>query len=199
MTMRSGLLSSLACWMPALTAVVLVLGAASAAAQNTTGVGAIRGPVVDAAGRPAEGVRVCALGTSSCAISDARGVFRIGELRAGRYRLEILPLQGLPFTSEEVDVRAGLEGTVEITLPVAGGFEQRVSVTPPAFQVPEAVKNSAFLVEPRQILKSAAALQDVSRYVRGLPGVAIGTNVYRNDINVRLPNPRENVFEMDKV
>jgi hypothetical protein len=31
------------------------------------------------------------------------------------------------------------------------------------------VKNSGFLVEPRQILKSAAALQDVSRYVQGLP------------------------------
>ena len=79
--------------------------------------GAIRGVVVDAAGRPAEGVRVCALDTASCATSDARGVFRIGELRAGAYRLEILPLEGLPFTSDPVDVRAGLDGTVDITLP----------------------------------------------------------------------------------
>jgi hypothetical protein len=177
----------------------VALGVRPAAAQDTTGVGAIRGAVVDAGGRPAEGVRVCALGTSSCVITDARGVFRIGELRAGRYRLEILPLQGLPFTSDEVDVRAGLEGTVEITLPVAGGFEQTVSVTPPAFQVPEAVKNSAFLVEPRQILKSAAALQDVSRYIRGLPGVAIGTNDFRNDIIVRGGSPLENLFVVDNV
>ena len=105
-----------------LTAAVLTLVATSAAAQDTTGVGAISGVVVNAAGQPAEGVRVCALDTASCATSDARGAFRIGELRAGAYRLEILPLEGLPFTSDPVDVRAGLDGTVEITLPTVGGL-----------------------------------------------------------------------------
>ena len=108
--------------------------------------GAISGVVVNAAGQPAEGVRVCALDTASCATSDARGVFRIGELRAGAYRLEILPLEGLPFTSDPVDVRAGLDGTVEITLPTVEDFQQTVTVTAPAFQAPEAVKNSGFLV-----------------------------------------------------
>ena len=103
-----------------LTAAVLTLVATSAAAQDTTGVGAISGVVVNAAGQPAEGVRVCALDTASCATSDARGAFRIGELRAGAYRLEILPLEGLPFTSDPVDVRAGLDGTVDITLPAVG-------------------------------------------------------------------------------
>ena len=183
----------------ALAAVVLTLVATSAAAQDTTGVGAISGVVVNAAGQPAEGVRVCALDTASCATSDARGVFRIGELRAGAYRLEILPLEGLPFTSDPVDVRAGLDGTVEITLPTAEDFQQTVTVTAPAFQAPEAVKNSGFLVEPREILKSAAALQDVSRYVQGLPGVVIGTNDFRNDIIVRGGSPLENLFVVDNV
>ena len=66
-----------------LTAAVLTLVATSASAQDTTGVGAISGVVVNAAGQPAGGVRVCALDTASCATSDARGAFRIGELRAG--------------------------------------------------------------------------------------------------------------------
>ena len=171
----------------------------SAAAQDTTGVGAISGVVVNAAGQPAEGVRVCALDTASCATSDARGAFRIGELRAGAYRLEILPLEGLPFTSDPVDVRAGLDGTVEITLPRVENFQQTVTVTAPAFQAPEAVKNSGFLVEPREILKSAAALQDVSRYVQSLPGVVIGTNDFRNDIIVRGGSPLENLFVVDNV
>ena len=148
---------------------------------------------------PAEGVRVCALDTASCATSDARGVFRIGELRAGSYRLEILPLEGLPFASDQVDVRAGLDGTVEITLPTVEDFQQTVTVTAPAFQAPEAVKNSGFLVAPREILKSAAALQDVSRYVQGLPGVVIGTNDFRNDIIVRGGSPLENLFVVDNV
>jgi hypothetical protein len=182
-----------------LAAAVLHLAATSVFAQDTTGVGAISGVVVDAAGQPADGVRVCALDTASCATSDARGAFRIGELRASSYRLEILPLDGLPFTSDPVDVRAGLDGTVEITLPKAGNFQQTLTVTAPAFQAPEEVKNSGFLVEPREILKSAAALQDVSRYVQGLPGVVIGTNDFRNDIIVRGGSPLENLFVVDNV
>ena len=183
----------------ALAALLLTLVGAPAAAQDTTGAGAISGVIVNAAGQPAGDVRVCALDTASCATSDARGVFRIGELRSGGYRLEILPPDGLPFISDPVDVRAGLDGSVEITLPPVEGFQQALTVTAPAFQAPEAVKNSGFLVEPREILKSAAALQDVSRYVQGLPGVVIGTNDFRNDIIVRGGSPLENLFVVDNV
>ena len=184
---------------PVITATVLSLVSTSAVAQDTTGVGVISGVVVNAAGRPAAGVRVCALDTASCATSDTQGAFHIGELRAGAYRLEILPLAGLPFTSDPIDVRAGLNGNVDITLPAVESFEQTITVTAPAFQAPEEVKNSGFLVEPREILKSAAALQDVSRYVQTLPGVVIGTNDFRNDIIVRGGSPLENLFVVDNV
>jgi hypothetical protein len=182
-----------------LAAAVLAVVAPPAFAQNTTGTGAISGVVLDAAGRLADGVRVCALDTATCATSDARGVFRIGDLRAGAYRLEILPLEGLPFTSDSVDVRAGLDSAVEIALPKAENFQQAITVTAPAFREPEEVKNSGYLVQPRQILKSAAALQDVSRYVQGLSGVVIGSNDSRNDIIVRGGSPLENLFIVDNV
>ena len=185
--------------MSALLAVALALGAASAAAQDTTGVGAIAGTVVDATGRPAGGVRICALDTSLCGTSDAAGLFRIGELRAGAYRLELVPPEGLPFTSDPIDVRAGLDGRVEIALPQADTLQQVVTVTASTFQMPDAVKSSGFLVAPREILKSAAALQDVSRHVQGLPGVTIGTNDFRNDIIVRGGSPLENLFVVDNV
>src|SRR5205085_8874728 len=132
-------------------------------------------------------------------ISDDRGAFRIADLRAAAYRLEILPVDGLPFTSDPVDVRAGVEGSVEITLPVAQEFGQTITVTAPAFQTPEAVKTSGFLIAPREILKSAAALEDVSRYVQALPGVVIGTNDFRNDIIVRGGSPLENLFLVDNI
>ena len=38
------------------------------------------------------------------------------------------------------------------------------------------MKSSAFLVAPREILQSAGAQQDVSRYIQALPGAVIGTN-----------------------
>ena len=187
------------CLRPAVIAAALTLAATAVSAQDTTGVGALSGRVVDAAGQPADGVRVCALDTPACATSGPQGAFRIGELRAGAYRLEVLPLEGLPFTTAPVSVRAGLDATVEIALPRMQNFEQAVTVTAPAFQAPDEVKNSGFLVAPREILKSAAALQDVSRYVQGLPGVAIGTNDFRNDIIVRGGSPLENLFIVDNV
>ena len=184
---------------PVITATLLALVSTSVVAQDTTGVGAISGVVVNAAGQPVAAVRVCALDTPSCAISDARGAFRIGELRAGAYRMEVLPPEGLPVTTALVNVRAGLDGTVEITLPKVEGLEQTVTVTAPAFRSPDEVKNSGFLVGPREILKSASALQDVSRYVQGLPGVVIGTDDFRNDIIVRGGSPLENLFVVDNV
>jgi hypothetical protein len=187
------------CLSAILTAGVVTLAAAPASAQDTTGVGAISGVVVNAAGLRTADVRMCVLDTASCATSDARGVFRIADLRAGAYRLEILPLEGLPFTSDSIEVRAGLDATVEITLPAAENFQQAVTVTAPAFPRPEASKTSGFLVEPREILKSATALQDVSRYMQGLPGVAIGSNDFRNDIIVRGGSPLENLFVVDNV
>jgi hypothetical protein len=180
-------------------AAILFLFAASASAQNTTGAGALRGVIFDAAGQPAEGVRVCVLDTAACATTDALGTFRVVDLRAGQYRLEILPLDGLPFTSDPVDVRAGLESALEITLPAVERLQQAVTVTAPAFEAPAEVKNSGYLVAPREILKSAAALQDVSRYVQALPGVVIGSNDFRNDIIVRGGSPLENLFVVDNV
>ncbi len=179
--------------------VAVMLVATVGAAQDTTGVGAVSGRVVNATGQPVKGVRVCALDTAACMTTDAGGAFRIGEIRAGAYGLEVLPLQGLPFISDPMDVRAGVETSVDITLPTAQDFQQTVTVTAPAFQAPEAVKSSGFLVAPRVILKSASALQDVSRYVQSLPGVAIGTNDFRNDIIVRGGSPLENLFVVDNV
>jgi TonB dependent receptor/Carboxypeptidase regulatory-like domain/TonB-dependent Receptor Plug Domain len=179
--------------------VLLACVAANAAAQDTTGAGTIAGAVRDADSKPVEGVRVCALGFSSCAVTGPQGAFRIVGLRAGTYQLEIIPLQGLPVVSEPIVVRAGRDGVVEVKLPRETTLQQTVTVTAPAFTAPEEVKSSGFLVQPLDILKSASALQDVSRYLQTLPGVVVGTNDFRNDIIVRGGSPLENLFVVDNV
>ncbi len=65
--------------------------------------------------------------------------------------------------------------------------------------IPEELKTSGYLLEPRQIAKDAGALQDVSRYVQSLPGVVIGSTDFRNDIIVRGGSPLENLFIVDNV
>jgi outer membrane receptor protein involved in Fe transport len=74
-----------------------------------------------------------------------------------------------------------------------------VTVTESVFLAPEEIKNSGFLVQRREITKSAGALQDVARYVQTLPGVAIGSNDFRNDIIVRGGSPLENLFIVDNI
>lgn len=159
------------------------------------------GTVTTHDGQPALAVTVCLADTIRCVVTDEAGKFRITEVRAGQYRLELTPPGEPRLPSESIDVRAGLDTVVSITLPqpLAGRFDQTVTVTASAFVAPEEVKTSSFLVRPSQILTSAGALQDVSRYLQTLPGVVIGTNDFRNDIIVRGGSPLENLFIVDNI
>lgn len=170
-----------------------------ALAQDTTGVGAIAGTVTSADGKPALAVTVCIADTVRCEVTDEAGKFRLSDVRAGQYRLEITPPGEPRITSDPVDVRAGLDSRVEVLLPALSNLQQTVTVTASSFVAPEEVKTSNFLIRPVQILNSAGALQDVSRYLQTLPGVVIGTNDFRNDIIVRGGSPLENLFVVDNI
>ncbi|MBS1830806.1 MAG: TonB-dependent receptor [Acidobacteria bacterium] len=168
-------------------------------AQDTAGVGSLQGKVTDAAGAPQPGAEVCLKDTGRCAKADENAQFRLTEVRAGEYRIEV-SLPGQPkVTSAAIVVHAGLEATVEVALPRIDAAQQSVTVTESAFVAPEEIKSSSFLVQPVEIFKSAGALQDVARYVQTLPGVAIGSDDFRNDIIVRGGSPLENLFVVDNI
>jgi hypothetical protein len=168
-------------------------------AQDTAGVGAVRGTVADAGGGASPNVAVCVTATGQCDVTGSDGRFAIAGVRAGVYQIEIIAPGRLPFSSQEVQVRAGLDVFVEIALPDVTTVEQTVTVTAPAFVVPEEIKNSGYLVSSSEIRDTAGSLQDVSRYVQSLPGVVIGTDDFRNDLIVRGGSPLENLYIVDNV
>jgi len=180
-------------------ALVFVVFVAAAEAQDTGAVGAIRGTAADAAGRPAPDVAVCVTGTGQCDVTTAEGRFAITGVRAGRYQLEIVAPGRPGFLSQELEVRAGLDASVEIALPDADTLQQSVTVTAPAFAFSEEIKNSGFLVSATDIRTSAGSLQDVARYVQSLPGAVIGTDDFRNDLIVRGGSPLENLYIVDNI
>jgi hypothetical protein len=167
-------------------------------AQDTAGVGSIRGRLLDANGVRVKDAAVCLPATGQCTVSDAEGGFVL-MVRPGDYILEIAPPGAPLIVSDNVQVRAGLDSVIQIAMPEAAGVEQTVTVSAPALVAPEAVKTSAFLITPQDIASSAGALQDVARYVQSLPGVVIGTDDFRNDLIVRGGSPLENLYIVDNV
>ena len=168
-----------------------------AAAQDTTGVGSLSGVVVDAAGAPAAFATVCLAGTTQCVVTDVRGAFRLLNLRSGEYALEVTPPAETALPVGRVEVRAGVDQRLEITLPARDRLETTVTVTAPSVTAPTEVKTSVHLIGSQEILRAAGALQDVSRYVQTLPGVVIGSDDFRNI--VRGGSPLENLFIVDNV
>jgi len=182
--------------LPLLCSVVL---SSSATAQDTTGTGAIVGLVIDSNHQPAPYATVCVVGTTRCELTDQAGGFRLAGLRAGRYRLEISPPGQLSTVSGEVDVRAGLDTSVEVALSPPERFEETVNVTATMQALPAEIKTSGFLVAPEAVGNTAGALQDVSRYLQSLPGVVMGGEEERNDTIVRGGSPLENLFVVDNI
>lgn len=180
-------------------ALLFLLIPATVAAQNTAGVGAIVGVVRDADGKGVAGVRVCLVGSDRCTTSGQTGAFELADLRPASYQLLIERAGQPPIASDPVEVRAGYSAKVDVTLPKLVAVEQTVTVTASALRLPEEVKGSAQLVLPGEVFSSAGALQDISRYVQALPGVAIGSDDFRNDLIVRGGSPLENLFIVDNI
>ncbi len=167
--------------------------------QDTAGTGTIIGVMRDDQGRPTSGVRACVAASERFANTPENGTFRLPDLRPGVHQLEVYVSVTSTMLSGDVEVRAGLEATIEIVLPNLNAGVQSVTVTDAVFIEPEEIKNSGFLIQSREIYQSARALQDVSRYVQSLPGVAIGAADFRNDIIVRGGSPLENLFIVDNI
>lgn len=169
-----------------------------AVAQDTTGIGSLSGVVVDAANAPAAFATVCLAGTQ-CVVADERGAFRLDNVRSGEHPFDVTPPGGAPLPLGRVDVRAGVDLRVEITLPAPTRVETTVTVTAPRVAAPDEVKTSAYLITAEEVFRGAGSLQDVSRYVQTLPGVVVGSDDFRNDIIVRGGSPLENLFIVDNV
>ncbi len=163
-------------------------------AQDTAGTGAITGLVKDAGGRPRAAVKVCIDSAADrCVDTDTSGRFRTVTLRPGEYKVLI------GNSSTTVEVHAGVDASIEFTIPDMDSVKETVTVTENPFVLPEEIKSSGYLIGQQEVFKSAGTLQDVARYVQTLPGVVTGSDDFRNDIIVRGGSPLENLFIVDNI
>ncbi len=178
---------------------LLIALASLVSAQDTTGIATITGRVLRADLAPAGGFKVCAAEAQRCDTTKEDGSFRITDLRSGLFTLVVTLENRTELKTTQVEARIGVEANVVVTLPKLDNVEQSITVSDAVFLPPEEVKSSGYLVSQREIFKSAGALQDVSRYIQTLPGIAIGSDDFRNDIIVRGGSPLEYLFIIDNI
>jgi hypothetical protein len=164
-------------------------------AQDTTGIGGLRGTVVDNAAAPMPNVTVCIL-ADRCIDTDAQGRYRFEQLRPATYTARIR-VNGTLIDTASIEVHAGLETQADLTYPST--TRDSITVTEIVTTAPEELKTSAYLADGTQIFKSAGTFQDVSRFVQVFPGAVIGSDDFRNDLIVRGGSPLENLFIVDNV
>ena len=181
-----------------LVALLFIVTAHLLFSQDTAGVGALSGTVLNSSKQPQPDVDLCLLGTTTCTKSDSQGRFRFTGLRPDSYTVNVKSGK-IELKANPIQVRAGIEDRIEITLPAIETNTQSLTVTESALVAPEEIKTSAYIVTGQDVFKNAGALQDVSRFVQVLPGVAIGSDDFRNDIIVRGGSPLENLFIVDNI
>ena len=160
----------------------------------------VRGKVIDRLSRqPVIGaiVRPATLDTLR-AVTDTAGVFLLKNVPPGIHAFRVTAAGYAPQETPDYMVSAATpEVNVEMdedikslgTLTVRPRFYGKTAESPVSVQV----------IGLREIEKSPGANRDISRIVRGYPGVAFSPVGYRNDLIVRGGGPSENRFYMDGI
>lgn len=130
--------------------------------------------------------------------TDSAGVFAIEGVRPGIRRLRVT---GIGYKSTLTPEYAVSSATpfIEIEVEEDVARLEAVIVRPSPFRATVESPVSMQVIGLREIEKSPGANRDVSRIVRGYPGVAFSPVGYRNDLLVRGGGPAENRFYMDGI
>ena len=165
--------------------------------QNT---GSVSGRVLDAQSQlPLEGATVLIVGTSTGIITDAEGYFKIEEIPAQSYNIEVSYLGfetqtlynyiiksvgNIPLRFELEEVAENLEEVVLVQSPFKTSKE-----TPLSTQTFSAVEIETY----------PGGNNDITKVVQSMPGISPSIGGFRNDIIIRGGAPNETVYYLDGV
>ncbi len=145
------------------------------------------------------GAKIEVLGTTLGTVSDHNGQFRLEGLPIGTYRLKITaPEYKMVIRS---DVRVGSSQSTKLTIELkldAFLQSEQVITGVKTFEKMEDMRVSSNTLTQEEIRRAPGAVEDVSRMVQILPGVAFGSDA-RNDIIARGGSPAENFLMIDGI
>lgn len=165
-------------------------------AQQPTG--AIAGIVVDEETRkPLTGAHLRILELDQGVVTDIEGRFRIEEVPAGVYTVEISYIGFQTRTLTDIIVRSNRIETIEVVLQTSAVEGEEITVSSGYFQRDETQHVSRATMNREEIRRSPGAGQELSRVITTVPGVATTENT--QDLMVRGGSPQENANYINNI
>ena len=160
----------------------------------------VRGRVIDRVSRqPVMGAFVSPVSADSLrAVTDTAGVFVLPQVPPGICSFRVRAAGYVPQETPDYIVSA-VTPEVNVELEEDVKSLQTLMVRPRLYGKTAEAPVSVQVIGLREIEKSPGANRDISRIVRGYPGVAFSPVGYRNDLIVRGGGPSENRFYMDGI
>lgn len=137
-------------------------------------------------------------GTTTGAVSDENGAFRIENLKPGLYNLEVSYTGYRKAVLFEVEVTNSRPAVVTILLEPLAVETQGVEIVASTISNREESPVSVRTIGTNEIKRNPGGNRDISRAIRALPGVAAIPS-FRNDIIIRGGAANENRFYIDGI
>ncbi|MFN8294820.1 MAG: TonB-dependent receptor [Chitinophagales bacterium] len=161
--------------------------------------GVIEGRVYDEINNePIIGANVIITGTTLGASTDADGNYRIENLTAGLYNLEVSYLGYQTQTIFETEVTNAKIKRVDFAMKQSSVAIDSVVIKANPFERKAESPLSLNSIGVNEIQRNPGGNRDISRAIRNLPGIASALG-FRNDLIVRGGAPNENRFYLDDI
>lgn len=179
--------------------ILLIISNLSFSFSQTHDIGSITGTTIDRELQvPVRDAEVSIVGLNQSLMTDDLGRFEFKNVPFGTYQLKIEHIGYEPVIKTDIVVLASRPTYVEIELIPRSYRTDTLEVEAKYFQKSPDQSTSTFNLDFEEVRRAPGAVEDISRMVQVLPGVAPG-NDQRNDLIVRGGSPAENMTMIDGI
>ena len=159
--------------------------------------GVIKGRVIDReTQKPLRDALLTVIELNRISVTDSTGHFEFTKLPYSSYRLKISILGYEAVVKTDIIVLSSRPTEVLVELNPISYTIPEINVEAKYFEKPPDISSSIYNLDFEEIRRAPGAVEDISRMVQVLPGVAPG-NDQRNDLIVRGGSPSENLILID--